>query len=163
MWLFSLLFYSLSQLWYVKVRISRSVPVSPLEFEITRVDCIYSFCLTGIYFCFFYGVKPKEQLEVCHLCLSSVTGRHLFCQSVCTSVTQSGPLEGFIKQMIKCYIFKNSWWTVMKLVNCWFAKFATTMPTQGRRIFCKSILVQSVQGLCHWSYHCGYYVSPLLE
>ena len=31
--------FSLSQLWYVEVRISRSVSVSPLEFEITRVDC----------------------------------------------------------------------------------------------------------------------------
>ena len=40
MW-FNLLFSSLSQLWYVEVRISRSVPVSPLEFEITRVDCIW--------------------------------------------------------------------------------------------------------------------------
>ena len=40
MWLFNLLFSSLSQLWYVEIRISRSVSVSPLEFEITRVDCI---------------------------------------------------------------------------------------------------------------------------
>ena len=41
MWLFNLLFSSLSQLWYmyVEVRISRSVSVSPLEFEITGVDC----------------------------------------------------------------------------------------------------------------------------
>ena len=41
MWLFNLLFSSLSQLWYVEVRISRSVSVSPLEFEITRVDCMW--------------------------------------------------------------------------------------------------------------------------
>ena len=41
MWLFNLLFSSLSQLWYVEVRISRSVSVSPLEFEITRVDCTF--------------------------------------------------------------------------------------------------------------------------
>ena len=41
-WLFNLLFSSLSQLWYVEVRISRSVSVSPLEFEITRVDCSFS-------------------------------------------------------------------------------------------------------------------------
>ena len=37
--LFNLLFSSLSKLWYVEVRISRSVSVSPLEFEITGVDC----------------------------------------------------------------------------------------------------------------------------
>ena len=41
MWLFNLLFSSLSQLWYVEVRISRSISVSPLEFEITRVDCTW--------------------------------------------------------------------------------------------------------------------------
>ena len=40
MW-FNLLFSSLSQLRYVKVRISRSVSVSPLEFEITRVNCTF--------------------------------------------------------------------------------------------------------------------------
>ena len=43
MWLFNLLFSSLSQLWYVQVRISRSVSVSPLEFEITGVECIYKY------------------------------------------------------------------------------------------------------------------------
>ena len=35
-----LLFSSLLQLWYFEVRISRSVSESPLEFEITGVDCI---------------------------------------------------------------------------------------------------------------------------
>ena len=30
------------QIWYVEVRISRSIFESPLEFEITRVDCIYN-------------------------------------------------------------------------------------------------------------------------
>ena len=48
MWLFNLLFPSLSLLWYVEVRISRSVSISPLEFEITRVDCIWMYikCVT---------------------------------------------------------------------------------------------------------------------
>ena len=42
MWLFDLLFFfsSLPQHWYVEVWISRSVSESPLEFEITKVDCI---------------------------------------------------------------------------------------------------------------------------
>ena len=31
---------SILQIWYVEVRISRSISESPLEFEITRVDCI---------------------------------------------------------------------------------------------------------------------------
>ena len=37
--LFNLLSSSLSQIWYVEVRISRSVSVSHLELEITRIDC----------------------------------------------------------------------------------------------------------------------------
>ena len=40
-----------SQLWYVEVRISRSVSVSPLEFEITRVHCT---CVSLIYITFLF-------------------------------------------------------------------------------------------------------------
>ena len=40
MLLFDLLVSLLPQLWYFEVRISRSVSERPLEFEITRVDCI---------------------------------------------------------------------------------------------------------------------------
>ena len=40
-------FSSLLQIWYVEVRIYRSISESPLEFEITRVDCI-SFINTDI-------------------------------------------------------------------------------------------------------------------
>ena len=39
MWLFDLLFSSIPQIWYVEVWISQSVSESPLDFEITRVDC----------------------------------------------------------------------------------------------------------------------------
>ena len=35
-----LIFSSILQIWYVEVRISRSISESPLDFEITRVDCI---------------------------------------------------------------------------------------------------------------------------
>ena len=35
---------SILQIRYVEVRISRSISDSPLEFEITRVDCIYIKC-----------------------------------------------------------------------------------------------------------------------
>ena len=60
MWLFNLLFSSLSQHWYVEVRISRSVSVCPLEFEITRVDCIYKedkyLALYKVQSCFSYKV-----------------------------------------------------------------------------------------------------------
>ena len=40
LWLFELFVSSVLQIWYVEVRISRSISESPLEFEITRVDCI---------------------------------------------------------------------------------------------------------------------------
>ena len=35
-----IIFSSILKIWYVEVQISRSVSESPLEFEITRVDCI---------------------------------------------------------------------------------------------------------------------------
>ena len=35
-----IIFSSILQIWYVEVRISRSISESPFEFEITRVDCI---------------------------------------------------------------------------------------------------------------------------
>ena len=35
-------FSSILQIWSVEVRISRSISDSPLEFEITRVDCIFN-------------------------------------------------------------------------------------------------------------------------
>ena len=35
-----IIFSSILQIWYVELRISRSISESPLEFEITRVDCI---------------------------------------------------------------------------------------------------------------------------
>ena len=37
-------FSSVLQIWYVEVRISRSISESPLEFEITRVSCSYAVC-----------------------------------------------------------------------------------------------------------------------
>ena len=39
-WLFDLVFFSIQHIWYVEVRISRSVSEGPFDFEITRVDCI---------------------------------------------------------------------------------------------------------------------------
>ena len=33
-------FFWILQIWYVEVRISRSIPESPLDFEITRVNCV---------------------------------------------------------------------------------------------------------------------------
>ena len=36
-----IIFSSILQTWYVELRISRSISESPLEFEITRVDCTY--------------------------------------------------------------------------------------------------------------------------
>ena len=42
MWLVvRIIFSSILQIWYVEVRISQSISEGPLEFEISRVDCIY--------------------------------------------------------------------------------------------------------------------------
>ena len=44
MCLFEFISSSILQIWYVDVRIFRSISESPLEFEITRVDCtLFSF------------------------------------------------------------------------------------------------------------------------
>ena len=42
MGLIELVFPPVLQIWYVEVRISRSISESPLEFKITRVDCMCS-------------------------------------------------------------------------------------------------------------------------
>ena len=47
-------FSAILQSWYVEVRISRSISESPLEFEITRVDCM--FLITIVFST--YGNKP---------------------------------------------------------------------------------------------------------
>ena len=70
MWLFNLLFSSLSQLWYVEIRIPRSISVSPLEFEIMRVDCIYNVIWSGS--TLFSQVRLSEYLgENRVVCVSS--------------------------------------------------------------------------------------------
>ena len=55
------------QIWYVDVRISRSISESPLEFEITRVDCIVMyeratiavvFCVCVLFFFIFFFLFP---------------------------------------------------------------------------------------------------------
>ena len=58
------IFSSILQFWYVEVRISRSISESPLDFEITRVDCI----------CFLYVLPlvPREGCTSWHF-LSTVT------------------------------------------------------------------------------------------
>ena len=47
-----MIFSSILQIWYVELRISRSISKSPLEFEITRVDCIWINQVTLIHFHF---------------------------------------------------------------------------------------------------------------
>ena len=41
MWLFDLsFFFSILQIWYVEIQISQSISENPMDFEMTRVDCI---------------------------------------------------------------------------------------------------------------------------
>ena len=46
------IFFSILQIWYVEVRICRSISESPLEFEITRVNCIRDIWLFLLLLCF---------------------------------------------------------------------------------------------------------------
>ena len=53
-----IIFSSILQTWYVELRISRSMSESPLEFEITRVDCRYSHFFTKC--CEYLAVAPRR-------------------------------------------------------------------------------------------------------
>ena len=65
-----IIFSSILQTWYVELRISRSISESPLEFEITRVDCIlnhmiwyFSYYIVNIMYLFLDNVLfPSEDL-----------------------------------------------------------------------------------------------------
>ena len=67
-------FSSVLQIWYVEVRISRSISESPLEFEITRVDCTTK--SPAISLGYFWG-KIKNPAHIRHGRYSSeVKSRH---------------------------------------------------------------------------------------
>ena len=53
MWFLDLLFFSILQIWYVEVPVSRNIPESHLDFEITRVDILFSLILFSIHSTFF--------------------------------------------------------------------------------------------------------------
>ena len=64
MWLFKLFFL---QIWYVVVRTSLSISESPLEFKVTRVDCIFTYVVAKdpaargfVENSFYTGLTPTE-------------------------------------------------------------------------------------------------------
>ena len=66
----SIHFFSVLQIWYVKVRISRSISESPFDFEITRVDCIFAvFAKTNFLSPFGDIVLPGKQTGSYKSCL----------------------------------------------------------------------------------------------
>ena len=66
-------FYSGLQIWYVEVRISRSISESPLEFEITRVDCsIFSWPLLCRFLMALLNLNPFSPAEKTDTCANSV-------------------------------------------------------------------------------------------
>ena len=60
MWLFDL-FSSIIQIWCVEVRISRRISKRPLDFEMTRVDCIWHMQKLGLY----CRVRQKNPKKTC--------------------------------------------------------------------------------------------------
>ena len=61
------IFSSILQIYYVEVRISRSISESPLEFEITRVDCIWKWNCAYVY------ARGRKQCCKPHYCLCRVS------------------------------------------------------------------------------------------
>ena len=55
-----IIFSSILQIWYVEVRISRSISASPLEFEIRRFDCISENLLTFMKWAFSVNQKSQQ-------------------------------------------------------------------------------------------------------
>ena len=64
-----IIFSSILQTWYVELRISRSISESPLEFEITRVDCIR---LLGLQSCPLFGKGLPTMLIFYSFCGCSI-------------------------------------------------------------------------------------------
>ena len=99
-----IIFSSLLQTWYVELRISRSISESPLEFEITRVDCITIFWKKKLPYrelwniwCVF--VREPQLLLSClpkHFALTLK-----FCHSYVSRVKQ--------KVLLNMCIFRPSW------------------------------------------------------
>ena len=67
-----------SQLWYVEVRISRSVSVSPLKFEIMRVDCIKISDPGHYYNCFNIQFFNLLFIVLCAVISNDITKTRLF-------------------------------------------------------------------------------------
>ena len=55
----SIYFSSVLKIWFVEVRMPRSISESPLDFEITRVDCIWSWIYHQINICHRTGLQTK--------------------------------------------------------------------------------------------------------
>ena len=69
-------FCSILQIWYVEVRISRSISDSPLEVEITRVDC-NSNCKQTVLWSF-KAINTIQGRQICQNILTSFLIRALF-------------------------------------------------------------------------------------
>ena len=78
MWLFNLLFSSL---------LSRSVSVSPLEFEITRVDCSFSvsvYLFIHMYVLTALSTSLRKTFFACHFILNeNILTDHILSETVC--------------------------------------------------------------------------------
>ena len=91
---------SILQIWYVEVRISRSISESPLEFEITRVDCTSVFVIghilkiqlsisRGLAKVFFHLIDKTIKVSQKYLCLLLKNFTADFPLPVCTKYQQT--------------------------------------------------------------------------
>ena len=73
MWLIELVFPPILQIWYVEVRISRSISESLLDFEITRVDCTGLLLRSKLYECLKeqYTFYLKKKMKTINLSMHS--------------------------------------------------------------------------------------------
>ena len=93
-----IIFSTILKIWYVEVRISRSISESPLEFEITKVDCIFKLQMfatwTGFAFLLPFSVNSygKFQLQST-LVISKSNGLSEILRDIRTSTYQICRIE----------------------------------------------------------------------
>ena len=96
-----IIFSSILQTWYVELRISRSISESPLEFEITRVDCISQNILSQMFdvIQFDSALHTREHQNISDTnwnsrpdCIHSFTWQQVFCFLFTLIPTEGGML-----------------------------------------------------------------------
>ena len=95
-----IIFSSILQTWYVELLISRSISESPLEFEITRVDCIYK--------CLQKAINTNELQWLEHLWVMEICSRHVWLEPLWVNHSaKSGGKRGYFRDVFFNLLYKN--------------------------------------------------------